>query len=136
MADTLKFFSPEWCKAAQVAVNNSPTMRKGFKDPETFTSKMAFTCQDKGLTTHVEWVKAEVVDWSPPKYDESDLWLVLAADLETWKTAAEGGSEGGSLLMVGKLKFTKGPMSAAIENGGAFNSFLRAWGEVPTDWDV
>lgn len=132
----LTLFSEEWCKAAMVAANNSATMQAGFKDPDTFTNLMAFTCTDADLTTHLEWEKGHVVDWSPPKYDESDLWLVIGADLETWKTAAQGGSEAGTLLMSGKIKFLKGPMSAAIENGGAFNSFVRSWGEVPTDWNV
>jgi hypothetical protein len=136
MADELTFFSSDWCKAAMPAVNESETMMRGFKDPASFTNKMAFTCSDRDLTTHVEWKAGQVVAWSPPIYDEDDLWLIISADVATWRLAAEGGSEGGTLLMVGKIKFVKGPMSAAIENGGAFNSFLRAWGDVPTDWNV
>jgi len=136
MAAELKLFSPEWCDAAKEAVNASEAMYKGFKDPDSFTNKMAFTCSDVDLTCHLEWEKAKVVQWTPPQFDESDLWLVISADVATWRKAAEGKSEGGLLLMSGKIKFLKGPMSAAIENGGAFNAFLLAWGQVPTDWEA
>lgn len=34
--------------------------------------------------------------------------------------------------MAGQLKLMKGP----IENADAFNSFLRSWGQVDTDWNV
>lgn len=136
MQSAMKLFSPEWCDAAIGAANASTTMRKGFKDPETFTYKMEFSCLDADLACHVEWDKGKVIAWTPPKFEESELWLVIKADVATWRLAAEGSSEGGTLLMGGKIKFAKGPMSAAIENGGAFNSFLRSWGEVPTDWDA
>lgn len=136
MADLLKLFSSEWCAAAREACNASEAMYKGFKDPATFTNKMAFTCLDRDLVTHMEWEKAKIVEWGPEKYSDDDLWLVIAANVATWRKAAEGKTEGGLLLMSGKIKFLKGPMSAAIENGGAFNNFLLSWGQVPTDWDV
>lgn len=38
--------------------------------------------------------------------------------------------------MAGELTFVKGPMTAAIENAGALNNFLRSGGRVPTEWAV
>ncbi len=136
MPEKLKFFSPEWCAAAQQIVNANEAMYKGFKDPQSFTNKMAFTCGDTAVATHIEWQSGRILSWGRPMFDNSDLWLVIAADLETWRLAAEGAAEGGVLLMSGKIKFVQGPMSAAIENGEAFNEFLCSWGQVPTDWNV
>ncbi len=135
MAD-LKLFSPEWCAAAKEAANASDAMYKGFKDPATFTNKMAFTCADRDLVTHMEWEQAKVVHWGGPQYDDDDLWIIITADTATWREAAEGRTEAGLLLMSGKIKFLKGPMSAAIENADAFQNFLLSWNQVPTDWDV
>ncbi len=136
MTEELKFFSPEWCEAAVPLVNSHEATIKGFKDAATFTHRMAFTCAERGLVTHMEWKEGKVSSWSGPQYDESDLWLVIDAGLATWQAAASGASEGGKFLLAGKIKFKKGPMSAAIENAGAFNNFLLSWGKVPTDWDV
>ncbi len=132
-----KFFSQAWCDKAIQAVNANEAMRAGFKDPDAFTNKMAFVCTDRpDCAVHLEWDKGRVVSWTTPKFDESELWLVINGTQETWRTAASGAEEGGKLLMGGKIKIAKGPMSAAIENAGAFNSFLATWGEVATDWDV
>jgi putative sterol carrier protein len=137
MSDNLKFFSQEWCDAAIAMINTNEVMYKGFKDPATFTNKMEFGCIGReDVACHLEWEKAKVVSWTPRKFDEGDLWLVINGSLETWRKVASGDAEGGKLLLAGKVKFAKGPMSAAIENAGAFNAFLLAWGQVPTDWDV
>jgi putative sterol carrier protein len=130
-----KFFSPEWCEQAKDVANANEKMFRGFKDPSTFTHKMEFGCTDRDLATHLEWKEGVCVHWGPPTFDPDELWLVIEADVDTWRTAAAGTSEGGQLLMAGKIKFAKGPVSAAIENAGAFNNFLRSWGDVDTDWD-
>jgi len=134
----VKLFSPEWCEGAQEACNNSKAMYAGFKDPETFTNRMAFGVKGRpDLTTHLEWEKAKITYWGPPKFDEGDLWLVIhAKDIETWRKCAEEDVLGQKLLLAGKITFEKGPMSAAIDIAGAFNNFLSSWGEVDTDWDV
>jgi putative sterol carrier protein len=137
VSDKLKFFSQEWCDAAIDVVNANPAMYAGFKDPDSFTNKMEFGCIGReDLAVHLEWDKAKVVSWTTRKYDESELWLIINASLPTWEKVAAGDAEGGKLLLAGKIKFAKGPVSAAIENSGAFNNFLLAWGDVPTDWDV
>lgn len=134
---SVTFFSPEWCQLALAAGNASETMEAGFKNPATFTNKMAFAVTGRDdLVTHLEWKEGKVVSWTGPEFSEDDLWLVITGSLDTWKTAASGAVEGGSLLLAGKIKFAKGPMSAAIENAGAFNSFLLSWGQVDTDWNV
>lgn len=130
------FFSPDWCAAAREACNADEAMYKGFKDPATFTHRMEFRCADRDLATHLEWEQARIVSWTAPSFDESDLYLVISADLSTWQQVAAGDSEGGTLLLAGKITFEKGPMAAAIENGGAFNNFLLSWGKVDTDWNV
>lgn len=135
VSDNLKFFSAEWCVVAKDVANASETMRAGFKDADSFTNNMELGCLDRGLATHIEWKGGRIVSWGPELFDPSELEVVIRADLATWKAAAEGVQDGGTLLMGGHLQFAKGPMSAAIENGEAFNAFLRSWGEVPTDWD-
>ncbi|PBC35070.1 hypothetical protein CJ179_49880 [Rhodococcus sp. ACS1] len=137
MTDKLKFFSQEWCELALEAVNANAEVYKGFKDPDSFTNRMEFgTIGKDDVACHIEWEKAKIVSWTIRKFDENDLWLKINGTLETWQRAAEGDAEGGKLLLAGKVKFAKGPMSAAIENAGAFNNFLLSWGQVPTDWDV
>ena len=134
MSEPLKFFSAEWCAEAIEACNAEPKVIAGFREPAKFTHRMEFGCLDTGLASHVEWKEGVVVAWGPPSFPEEDLWLKINADEATWKEASEGGKEAGQLLMAGKIKFGKGPMSAAIENGGAFNNFIKAWGKVPTAW--
>jgi hypothetical protein len=134
MTEPLPFFSAEWCSAAVLACNAEPKVIAGFREPAKFTHRMEFACLDLDLASHVEWKEGLVVAWSPPVFPEEDLWLKINADEATWIEAANGGKEAGQLLMAGKVKFGKGPMSAAIENGGAFNNFIRAWGKVPTLW--
>jgi putative sterol carrier protein len=137
MSDKLKFFSAEWCEAAIDVINSNEAMYKGFKDPATFTNKMEFGCIGReDIASHLEWKEAKVVSWSPRTFAEDDLWLIINGSLQTWEKVAEGDAEGGKLLLAGKIKFAKGPMSAAIENAAAFNNFLLAWGQIPTDWDV
>lgn len=137
MSDKLKFFSQEWCDAAIDVINANEAMAKGFKEPETFTNKMEFGCIGRDdIACHLEWKSAKVVSWTTRRFDDSELWLVINGSLETWQSVANGDVEGGKTLLAGNIKFAKGPMRAAIENAGAFNAFLRAWGDVPTDWDV
>src|SRR5437660_59787 len=114
MSDKLKFFSQEWCDAAIDVINASETMYKGFKDPSSFTNKMEFGCIGRDdIATHLEWSSAKVVSWTTRQFPESNLWLKINGSLETWKKVADGDSEGGKLLLAGKIKFAKGPMSAA-----------------------
>ena len=134
MSEPLKFFSAEWCAAAIEACNAEPKVVAGFREPAKFSHRMEFGCLDTGLASHVEWKEGVVVAWGPPSFPEEDLGLKINANEAVWKEAAEGGKEAGQLLMAGKIKFGKGPMSAAIENGGAFNNFIKAWGKVPTAW--
>ncbi|MGH3555950.1 MAG: hypothetical protein ACRDTK_00200 [Mycobacterium sp.] len=137
MTNGLKFFSQEWCAAAMEKMNANDAVYKGFKDPATFTNRMEFgTIGRDDIKSHLEWKEGKVVAWTTPQYPEDDLWLKINGSLETWRKVAEGGAEGGTLLLAGKIKFAKGPMAAAIENAGAFNNFLLTWGQVPTDWDV
>jgi putative sterol carrier protein len=133
---SVRFFSQEWCDGAMAACNASKAMYAGFKDPSTFTNRMAFGVNGRDdLVVHLEWKEGQVTSWTPAQFDEDDLWLIINADIETWKKCADGVSEGGKLLMAGKIKFAKGPMSAAIENGAAFNAFLLAWGSAADDID-
>ena len=137
MSKGLKFFSQEWCDVAIGKINANDLVYKGFKDPATFTHRMEFgTIGRDDIATHLEWEAAKVVSWTTRQYPEDDLWLKINASLETWRKVAEGAAQGGTLLLGGKIKFAKGPMAAAIENGSAFNNFLLTWGEVPTDWDL
>lgn len=132
----LKFFSQEWCDAALNAVNANAEVYKGFKDPATWTNRMEFGTLDDGPATTLEWKEGRLVSWTVGSVDPEALWLVINGSLETWQQAAAGEELGGKLLMAGKIKFAKGPMSAAIENAGALNNFLLTWGQIPTDWNI
>ncbi|MBF6071702.1 hypothetical protein [Nocardia farcinica] len=137
MTEQLKFFSQEWLDAAIVAVNDNPEVRQGFKNPDTFTNKMEFGTLDRGgVVSHLEWDRGRVVSWTTRTFEEAELWLIINGSLQTWQDAASGAELGGKLLLAGKIKFAKGPMTAAIENAGALNAFLATWGQVPTDWNV
>ncbi|WAM19257.1 hypothetical protein [Rhodococcus sp. JS3073] len=137
MTDKLKFFSQEWCDAALEAANANDAMYAGFKDPATFTNRMEFGVLGRGdVASHLEFKEGRIISWTPRTFDESELWLIINGSFETWQSAAAGEEEAGKLLMKGQIKFAKGPMSAAIENAGAINNFVRTWGQIPTDWDV
>ncbi len=134
-----KFFSPEWCEGAMDAANASDAMTKGFKNASTFTNKMAFGVLGRDdLVTHLEWKEGKIVSWTLPQYSDDELWLNIQADLSTWKDLAEGRAEAGKSLVMGKIKFVKGPMSAAIENAVALHHFLLSWGDAAPeiDYDV
>lgn len=136
MSENLKFFSQEWLDVAIEAVNGNEAIYKGFKNPDTFTNKMEFRTSDRdGEASHLVWERGRLVSWTPPQFDEDELWLVIAGGIDTWQAAAAGDEQGDHLLMTGKIKFLKGPMSAAIENAGALNNFLLTWGQIPTDWN-
>jgi putative sterol carrier protein len=130
-----QFFSQQWCDAARTEVNDNKEVYKGFKDPDTFTNKMIFRTVD-GPATTLQWDQGELVSWTTGATDGDDIWLIIEGTLETWQTAAAGTVAGGKLLMLGKIKFIKGPMSAAIENANALNNFLLSWGQIDTDWNV
>lgn len=132
----VKFMSPEWGEQAAAAINANPAMRAGLRDADNFTNKMMFDCNDTEAKVHLEFDKGVVGYMGAPKYSDDDLWLIIRADKETWKEAASGNTEGGKLLMAGKIKFAKGPITAAVQNAQAFNEFLKTWGAVDTDWDV
>lgn len=131
------FFEDSWCSDAKEAVNDNSAVYEGFKDPVNFNHKMEFACLDKPeVRSHVTWEGAKVTYWGPPIHSDDEMSMIIKADLDTWKTVAAGDAEGGQLLMAGKIKFAKGPIAAAVENAGAFNNFLRSWGQVETDWNV
>ncbi len=137
MADKYKLFSQEWCDAAKEAVNSNPEVFDGFKNAGSFTNKMEFgTIGREDLASHIEWDGGRIVSWTPRKFDESQLWLIINGSLETYQKAAAGEQPAGKLLLAGQIKFAKGPMTAAIENAPALNAFLLTWGQVPTEWEL
>jgi hypothetical protein len=133
----LKFYSEEWCAAAMEAINNNDAVYRGFKDPKSFNHKMYFGNLDNDLITHLTFVEAKLTEWTPkPIHGDGPFDFGIKAKVEHWREAAEGRTEGGKLLMGGKLKITAGNIQLAIQNAGAFNNFLLSWGQVDTDWDV
>jgi len=132
----MKFYSPEWCEAAAAVINASEATHKGFKDPDNFTHKMYFGNLDNDVITHLTFEKSKITYWGPPIHDVSEIDFGIKGKVEHWREAAEGRTEGGKLLMGGKLKITDGNIQLAIQNAGAFNNFLLCWGQVDTDWDI
>lgn len=89
------FFSQDWCDAAKSVANANTATYRGFKDPATFTNRMAFgTLGREDLVTHVEWKAGQIISWTPAQFDETDLWVIIDAALPTWRECAEGVSEG------------------------------------------
>jgi putative sterol carrier protein len=132
MAD--KFMSKEWAEKAMAAINANPAVKAGLRDAPNFTNKMMFDCGEGQDAVHCEFEAGTLTYMGPPTFADDDLWLIIRADKDTWKTAASGEVEGGKLLMAGKIKFAKGPITAAVQNAAAFNNFLTTWGQVDTDW--
>jgi|SwirhisoilCB1_FD_contig_41_5734932_length_847_multi_2_in_0_out_0_1 hypothetical protein len=134
----MKFFSDEWCEAARTAINNNDAVYKGFKDPANFTHKMYFGLIDKPeVKTYLTFENAKVTEWTTKAiHSDDEIGFGLVAKAEHFREAAEGRTEGGKLLMGGKLKITAGNIQLAIQNAGAFNNFLLTFGQVDTDWDI
>lgn len=133
-----KFFSKEWCEQALVAEQAAGTdIYNGFKEPESFTHVLALECIDRPeLITHIKYVAGRSATWTTDLFPEDEVWVRFRAKVEFWKQAAEGVKPGSDLIMGGRIKLTKGTMTSAVENAGAFNHFVASWGKVPTDWDV
>jgi hypothetical protein len=134
----MKFFSDDWCAAAMEAINNNDAVYRGFKDPTTFNHKMYFGLLDNpdGIT-YLTFVEAQLTEWTTkPIHGDGPFDFGLKAKIEHFREAAEGRTEGGKLLMGGKLKITDGNIQLAIQNAGAFNNFLLSFGQVDTDWDI
>jgi hypothetical protein len=129
----LPFMSPEWCEEALRVTNANEAIYRGFKDGKTFTNKMEWRTPGVGVT-HQEWDAGRMVYFGPPKFEESEIWIVLEGGVEAWRAAAEGEADGARLLMGGQIKLVKGPISACLENASAFNVVLENWGNVDTEW--
>jgi|SRR5882757_369549 len=134
----MKFFSDEWCAAAMEAINNNDAVYKGFKDPASFDHPMFFGLLDHPeVRTYLTFEKAKLTAWTTEKiHGDGPFDFGLNAKLEHFREAAEGRTEGGKLLMGGKLKIAEGNIQLAIQNAGAFNNFLLTFGQVDTDWDI
>jgi hypothetical protein len=134
----VKFFSDEWCTAAMEAINNNDAVYKGFKDAATFTHKMYFGLLDGPQSkTYFTFEAGKLTEWTTkPIHSEDEIAFGLVAKIEHFREAAEGRTEGGKLLMGGKLKIAHGNIQLAIQNAGAFNNFLLSFGQVDTDWDI
>jgi hypothetical protein len=134
----VKFFSEEWCTAVREAINNNPAVLKGFKDAGSFDHPMYFGLLDGPQSlTYLTFEKGIVTEWTTKEIHSADtVDFGLKAKIEHFREAAEGRTEGGKLLMGGKLKITHGNIQLAIQNAGAFNNFLLSFGQVDTDWDI
>jgi hypothetical protein len=131
----LKFLSDEWCAAAQEAINANDAVYQGFKDAETFDHPMYIGLLDKDVTTYFTFKGGKVTEWSnAPREGAVDFGLRARA--QTYREAAEGRSLAQQQLMGGHLKLVEGNVQLAIQNVGAFNAFLRTFGQIDTDWDV
>jgi hypothetical protein len=131
----LKFLSDEWCAAAMEAINNNDAVYKGLKDAKNFNHKMYFGVLDSDTMSYFTFVEGKLSEWTTKPYDPP-FDFGLKAKVEHFREAAEGRTEGGKLLMGGKLKITDGNIQLAIQNAGAFNNFLLSFGQVDTDWDI
>lgn len=143
MTDQLKFFSEEWCAAALAAHEGELAAReaKAVKDPANFDHIIAFEVTDRpDLVTHLEYVGARAASWRSADaanlFDEDRVWARFRGKAEHFREAAEGKTPAANLVMAGKVRLVKGAMKDAIENAQALNIILRAWGDLPTGWDV
>ena len=134
----VKFFSEEWCQEAMAKINANDAVYKGFKDAGSFTHKMYFKVLDGPETkTYFTFNAGKLTEWTTKEiHDPSEIAFGLGGKIEHFREAAEGRTEGGKLLMGGKLKILDGNIQLAIQNAGAFNNFLLSFGQVDTDWDI
>jgi hypothetical protein len=134
----VKFFSEEWCEQVRVAINENPAVIKGFKDAGSFTHKMYFKLLDGPESkTYFTFEQGVITEWTTKQiHEDGDIAFGLGGKIEHFREAAEGRTEGGKLLMGGKLKIVDGNIQLAIQNAGAFNNFLLTFGKVDTDWDL
>ncbi len=131
----LKFLSDEWCAAAMEAINANEAVYRGFKDPGSFDHPMYLGLLEKEVTTYFTFKGGKLTEWTnTPVHDSVDFGL--RGTVEHYREAAEGKAEAGKLLMGGQLKLVEGNVQLAIQNAGAFNAFLRTFGQIDTDWGV
>jgi hypothetical protein len=133
-----QFFSEAWCDEALKAERAAaPDIYKRFKKPAEFTHVLALEVADRpDLITHVEYVEGRSTVWTTRLFDEDRIWARFTANLEAWRTAAEGGAKASNLVMAGRMKLTKGGMKDALENAAPFDRLVQCFGAVPTAWDV
>jgi len=141
MTDQLKFFSEEWCDAALAAHVGAlaEAEAKAVKDPANFNRVIAFEIADRpDLVTHLEYAGGRAVSWRSATnlFDEDRVCACFRGKVEHFREAAEGKTPAANLVMGGKVRLAKGSMKDAIENAKALNIIIRAWGDLPTDWDV
>ena len=140
MANPLKFFSDEWCAAALAAHHGELAERqiKAVKDPANFNHLIVFEVTDRpDLVTELQYTGGRAVSWSAANdHGEDQAWARFRGAIEHYREAADGTIAAAGLVMAGKLRLVKGSMRDAVENAQALNIIIRAWGDLPTDWNV
>lgn len=65
-----------------------------------------------------------------------DEATALQAPLDVWRRCAEGEDEISRLLITRKVKLRDTRQKSVACNYRAVDALVRAWAQVPTDWDV
>jgi hypothetical protein len=132
--ELLRFFSPGWCAEAMYLANRSTDLPEGLKDPGNFTLILAFECTDRPeVASWAQFVAGKVLTWEPGLPEATGAKAVLRAELDTWRSAAEDGEPGTTLLMAGRIKL-RDTKNKITYNYAAFDSLLATWAQISTDW--
>jgi hypothetical protein len=133
-----KFFSEAWTQEAlKVERAAADDIYKRFKDPNSKTMVLAMSVADRpGVATNIEYVAGRSKAWSSQPFDEDRVWARFSADLDVWRSAAEGNAKASNLVMAGKIKLVKGELNEAVDNARAFDRLVETFGEVDTDWEI
>jgi hypothetical protein len=135
---TAKLFSPEWCAQALVAENAaSAEITSLFKDASAFTHVLAFEVSDRpDVVSHLRYEGGKCVAWTADLYPEDEVWARFSAQLVHWQNAAAASPVASKLVMIGKMKLSKGALKDAIANAKAFDRIVQCFSAVDTDWQV
>lgn len=133
-----KFFSPEWCAQALSAENAvSAEITSLFKDASAFTHVLVFEVSDRpDVVSHLRYEGGKCVAWTAGDCPEDEVWLRFSAPLDQWRNASAGSPAASKLMMIGKMKLTKGALGDAIANKDALDRVVRCGDAVDTDWQV
>lgn len=132
-----KFFSPQWCAQALSAENAaSAEIISGFKEA-SFTHVLAFEVSDRpDVVSYLRYEEGKCVAWTTDLFREDDVWLRFSAPLDQWRNASSGSPTASKLMMIGKMKLTKGALKDAIANKDPLDRIVLCFNAVDTDWQV
>lgn len=113
MGDEVKFFRPDWRKAAMESCNANEEMHQGVKDRKNFTHRREFACVDPGRP----WGPCRLCRGAGGGVGSPDVRLQRSLADSSRPTSTRGGKSRKARARVsssswaGRIKFVKAPIS-------------------------